>query len=76
MKVICVQDKNQDGNKTQLTVGETYTASQCSVYPGNYDIHELPMWNGRAVSYRKYCFIPLSTIDETEMERNYNLQTL
>lgn len=70
MRVICI-DNVFNGKKLQVEVGETYTASQCSFYPNNYDIAELPTFNGHSVSYRKNLFIPLSDISETEFERNY-----
>ena len=75
MKVICIDDINHEGNKTQLKIGETYTASQCPVYPNNYDLLEIPKTKcGRPVSYRKHMFIPLSSIDETEMIREYKTE--
>lgn len=78
MKVICITDIHPDrGDKVkQLKIGEYYTASQCQVYPRNYDIAEVPTFQGLPVSYRKEFFAPLSSIDETEFERNYNLVTL
>lgn len=73
MKVICIDDNwlFSDGNEPK--VGEYVTATQCDTYPNNYDLEEYPLNStGNPTSFRKYHFIPISNIDETEMERNYN----
>lgn len=57
--------------------GETVTASQSPCYPESYFIHEYPIGdNGVEQYFNKICFIPLSSIDETEMVREYNKQTV
>lgn len=75
MKVICITDINpRAGNKTQLIIGEVYTASQCPVHDHCYDLAEVPTFKGFPVSYNKAMFAPLSDIDETTFNRNYQTE--
>ncbi len=74
MKVICIQDTH-NGKKLLLEVGSIYTASQCPVYPDNYDLAELPTYMGRPASYWKHFFAPCSNIDETELIRERQKQS-
>ena len=74
MRVICIQDTH-NGKKLQLEVGIFYTASQCPVYPENYDLAELPTYCGMPASYKKYLFAPCSDIDETELIRERQTET-
>ncbi len=83
MKVMCIKNgdwKDPDGLIfTGPTFGERVTAIDCSMFPNNYIILEYPGEpDGRKYSYRKHYFIPLSTIDETELlkEREKELQTI
>jgi hypothetical protein len=75
MKVMCINNTNRLGDKMSIVVGEIYTASQCEVYPENYNLAEIPTVFGRPVSYNKRHFAPLSDKDETETEVYKNLQT-
>lgn len=75
MKVICI-----DANKNPISThtppfkeGDTLTAAQCPVYHDHYDILEHPTESGIPISWGKYRFIPISTIDETESETYKNL---
>ncbi len=78
MRVICIDDVFTDGvDGTTPRFGEKCTASQCNVYPDNYDILEHPcLRNGILQSFAKRRFIPVSDIDETEMQRNYKTEKL
>jgi len=79
-KVICID--NSDGAskcaKRMLIEGDIYTAVQSSDYNNGYFIKEAlfdPL-DGLKVSFEKRRFVPLSTIDETELleQRNNHLQ--
>lgn len=77
MKVFCIkQGPWSIGGYNGPKYGEILTASQCPVYPDNYDIEEYPVSvNGIEASWAKRHFIPFSSICETEMEREYSFQT-
>lgn len=74
MKVLCIDDLQCFG---LIHVGEIYEAEQCP-FPESYRIvgKEYYVYDGNRyrLNLFKKRFIPLSTIDETEMERNYKKQ--
>lgn len=72
-KVICINDMLY-GKQLTIKFGKIYTASQCPVYPNNYDLaeHLRNPITGKLASYRKFLFADVSSIDETEFERSYN----
>lgn len=74
MEVLCIDNKpGYNGHAALLRVGEKYIVSQ-SDHPDGYFVEGLlrhPI-TGREISFKKSRFIPISEIDETEMERNYN----
>lgn len=77
MKVICIDNSGYSRLGTLkasdfLKEGETYTVVRELEDRDAYIIAEVDHPDG----CRKYRFIPLSQIDETEMERNYNLQSV
>jgi len=84
MKVICIDDKLRAGEYPDYRVkeGETYTVvdQRNGVDKfGNripcYELQEFPKKNMfDANLFQTDRFIPTSNIDETEFERNYNLQ--
>jgi len=75
MKVICI-DETTPGklpkSMCELKEGEIYTVKSEDISP----ISGIPTyWFVELIlAYGKYRFIPLSEVDETEFERNYNLQ--
>lgn len=76
MRVICIKDftaclKGVDaGNNPKF--GEIVTAHQCRVWENGYSIDEyLFDFDGKGQSFSKANFTPVSSIDETEFERNY-----
>lgn len=78
MKVICINNKPSPGYHTTdahiLKEGKVYTVIAEGVNPDlgteNYVLAEVKSSNPIG-GFLKARFIPLSTIDETEMERNY-----
>lgn len=76
MRVICIDGAIHGdelviwGQSPMPKEGVVYQVSQHSGYDDCYLIIELDPFAG----YRKFRFAPLSTICETEMERNYNTQ--
>lgn len=77
MKAIFIDGKNANPICISPEEGEIVTImGQCSVFPNNYDIVEYPIdKNGTPQSFAKHRFIPLSEIDETTFERNYQKET-
>lgn len=78
MKVICIDDKRQLTPDTpKVKVGDTYTViktynitNKPEYMPGlYYALQEMP-----ESAYHESLFAPLSCIDETTFERNYNKQ--
>lgn len=64
-------------NGHEPAYGEEVNVSQCPVYPTNYDVAEYPVnADGNAQSFLKTHFIPLSSIDETTFERNYQKEQI
>lgn len=77
MKAMCIDDTGHIPQAIVIPVGETVTVSQCPVYNDGYDVVEYPISrDGNPISYKKFRFIPLSDIDETEMIREYQTQTV
>lgn len=74
MRVICIDDRFMGKDGFEPRCGEIVTvAGCCPVYKNNYDIKEYPRdKRGALQSFDKNAFVPLSSIDETEFERNYN----
>ena len=73
MEVICIDDKWEcEPSGNEPNVGEIVTATQSIYYEDSYFIQEYLFDDlGHNQSFAKYHFIPLSDIDETQMERNY-----
>jgi len=78
MKVLCISDeiKTDFDKLPPLSVGEIYNV----VKETKHQIWEFYMFselnvNGYNCWYCKDNFIPLSSIDETEFERNYKTET-
>ena len=75
MKVICI-----DGKPTTVSIslpeGVPLDASQSDLWDNCYliDGYMIDPVSEKFVHWGKRRFIPLSEIDETEMERNYNTQ--
>ena len=70
MKVICIDATGHSAGFIPIPEGDIVNASQCPVHKDSYDILEYPVdCYGCPVSYKKYRFVPLSTIDETELIR-------
>lgn len=73
MKVMCIKNgewlDDSYGSNFDLypSFGEIVTASQCPVYSDCFDLKEYPTDGRRPTSWLKIHFIPLSTIDETEL---------
>ena len=77
MKAISINDKYVNQDVIPIPVGSVVTVSQSDVFPDAYDVAEYPRdKQGERVVYGKKHFIPLSSIDETEMERNYYKQNV
>lgn len=76
MKVICINEVGDNGKKQQINVGAIYTANETPGRNTHYDLDELTTYMGVPVCYHKKHFAPLSDIDETTFERNYNKQTI
>lgn len=85
MKVICIDDSYSKNGHTfpgfnwWIKEGETYTVERETIgyYTDGssvpcYVLVEQPIMNGPC--WEKSRFIPLSQIDETQMERNYSKQ--
>ena len=68
MKVMCIDARQILDPVPELKEGAIYTAKQDPNHEDQYSIFE----TGK--NYLKKRFIPLSEIDETEFERNYNYQ--
>lgn len=68
MRVICVNDKGLGPVGPRLVYGSIYSISET-----RRDLYGLKE-TGMDVFYLKSRFIPLSSIDETEMERNYKTE--
>lgn len=69
MQIMCVNDKGLGPVGPRLVYGSIYSVSEA-----RKDLYGLKE-TGANVYYLKSRFIPLSSIDETEMERNYNIET-
>lgn len=70
MKVMRIDDRLCINSLVpNIPIGEIVTVKgQCPVYPDCWDIVEYPVDKlGRACSYRKDAFAPLSDIDELEL---------
>ncbi len=76
MRVICI-DASNIVYGMPLEEGCTYDASQSPFYADAYLIegYHINKYGGIA-SYGKRRFAPLSEISETEMERNYQKETV
>ncbi len=73
MKVICIDASKgkQSGLKLPFKEGDILTAIQSAHYPASYKIIEYPYAiDGYPACYTKDRFIPLSTIDETELQQH------
>jgi hypothetical protein len=76
MKVMCIDTNSSFHDGTEPKYLEVVTASQCDTYPDNYDLLEYPKDKaGNTQSFQKKRFIPLSDIDETQMQHNYQPET-
>lgn len=76
MQVICVDDNwnkdmKREGDPKVGDIDEVVEQYQWGEYP-IYRLLGRPNPNG----YYAPCFIPLSSVDETTFERNYNLETI
>jgi hypothetical protein len=77
MKVICIEEpKTKFSHKTGLPfvvrVGSVYTVAECLTLG---DVPGYRLKEDMIHTYAAKWFEPLSEIDETEMERNYNKET-
>lgn len=76
MRVICIDDRPgiETGETPPFKSGDILNAMQSVTYKDCYNISEhLFSEDGKSLkSWLKSRFIPLSSIDETEFERNYN----
>lgn len=68
MKVLCISLPIESEAPVMVSVGETYEVFETFKAFGKW-WYELTMQSG--VGYGVWLFIPLSSIDETEFERNY-----
>lgn len=71
MKVICIDaSPNKHGvEPPDLKEGDIYNKVSESVVPEGYVVYDL---SGCEFQYGAFRFVPLSSIDETEMIREYN----
>jgi hypothetical protein len=78
-KVLCVSEGELvDANVPRIKVGEIYTAidyNEQIIGRTKYCGYILAEF-GSNFAYGVYCFIPLSEIDETKMERNYKKEKM
>lgn len=82
MKVLCINDSfyavsNRVINFPLPKMGEIYTVTNtrfCKCGCGIYVFELLECQNG--AGFDTECFVPISDIDETEMERNYKKEEL
>ena len=77
MKVICIDDKPRLGCHCEVKEGDQYTvvATFIGKWSGReyYGLAEFPDFIEGEKGFHADRFIPLSSIDETEMIREYNL---
>lgn len=78
MEVLCINNKNGRDSKRliieELSEGSVYSAKECPFFSDCYLIAGISIQYGGFlnISYVKARFIPLSSIDENEFERDYS----
>lgn len=74
MKVICIDNTNENEECPTPVLGDAYTVINETRFAGYdfYEFYEIPFKCGTHYWYLKSRFIPISSIDETTFERNYN----
>lgn len=82
MRVICIDAtiNMQAPNpcKPLFKEGQCLDVEQCSQHMGNYKVLQYPNspQHGKPVSWRKERFIPLSSIDEKELQKEREVVTV
>lgn len=77
MKVTCIDDSPgvNTGQKPPFKFGEILTAYSINSFAVQILEYPYSLVTGNQKSWNKSRFVPLSDIDETEFERNYQKQT-